>query len=84
MKYLSNERLLYSEAALKQILRCIVLLLNVMLVGLPGGIPHTHMHAHTHTRSSLTPPEMDQIKSSAHITAAVCLVFAANFTAIYW
>lgn len=37
-----------------------------------------------HTGNSLTPPETDQIKSSTRLAAAVCLVFAANFTAIYW
>lgn len=56
-----------------------------------GLFPAVESNAHQparrdspHTGNSLTPPEMDQIKSSTRLTAAVCLVFAANFTAIYW
>lgn len=37
-----------------------------------------------HSQETVWHLEMDWIKSSTHLTAAVCLVFSVNFTVIYW
>lgn len=56
-------------------LHCVFLLLNLMV---------PVCRERFHSQETVWHFNTDRIKSSTHLTAAVCLVFSVNFTAIYW